>query len=295
MDPFFSVVIPTYNRSQLLKAVLLSLKEQSFTNFEAIIVDDGGTDDSQATVEAINDSRFTYIWKENAERGAARNFGAGLAKGRFVNFFDSDDLAYGNHLQTAFEFIRDNPGTVVFHTSYDWLTPSLQRLQASQISNGSLNSRIMKNNLLSCNNVFIRSDVFNQLKFSERRLLSGTEDWLLWIRLAARYEITGLATITSAVIQHGQRSMLTATGASTLARTLIIREELKNDEVFMKKHASRLGTIQAECYSLTALCWAIEKRRGPALYYFAKAVFQHFPTLFTRRTLATFKHLLLPG
>lgn len=91
MELFLSIVVPTYNRADLLKVTLQSLLVQSYPYFEILVVDDGGSDHTEEMILELNDPRITYYWKENAERGAARNYGAKLAKGGYLNFFDRSE------------------------------------------------------------------------------------------------------------------------------------------------------------------------------------------------------------
>jgi glycosyltransferase involved in cell wall biosynthesis len=91
--PTFSVIIPTYNRAGLLPRAAHSVLNQTFTNFELIIVDDGSTDGTRAVAEQITDSRVRYVRQVNKGRSAARNMGAALARGSYLTFLDSDDEA----------------------------------------------------------------------------------------------------------------------------------------------------------------------------------------------------------
>jgi len=89
-SPFFSIVIPTYNRAHLIVDTLESIRKQTFTDYEVIIVDDGSTDNTSEVVQAYISTyqlqgNWTYYKKENAERAAARNFGTRKAKGKFIN------------------------------------------------------------------------------------------------------------------------------------------------------------------------------------------------------------------
>ncbi len=90
-NPFFSVVIPTYNRAALLREALDSVFAQEFTDFEVIVVDDGSTDDTASVVRDYG-VRIRYLRQENRGPGAARNLGIAQAAGRYVAFLDSDDL-----------------------------------------------------------------------------------------------------------------------------------------------------------------------------------------------------------
>jgi len=98
VTPFFSVVIPVYNRAAALGEALSSVLAQSEQDFEIIVVDDGSTDDPKATVDAIADPRIRFIAQDNRGGGAARNAGIRAARGRFVAFLDSDDVFLPGHL-----------------------------------------------------------------------------------------------------------------------------------------------------------------------------------------------------
>src|SRR5687767_11931504 len=91
---FFSVVIPTYNRADQISDTIRSFLDQNYNRFEIIVVDDGGSDNTREVVTAFKDQRISYHYKENGERAAARNYGAALAKGDYVTFYDSDDAVY---------------------------------------------------------------------------------------------------------------------------------------------------------------------------------------------------------
>jgi glycosyltransferase involved in cell wall biosynthesis len=89
--PVFSVIIPTYNRAHVITRAIQSVLEQTFSNFELIIVDDGSTDQTDAVIGSINHPRLRYIRQENKGVSAARNAGVALAHGQYVTFLDSDD------------------------------------------------------------------------------------------------------------------------------------------------------------------------------------------------------------
>jgi len=91
MMPFFSIIIPTYNRSQVLPKAIDSVLSQAFHNFELIVVDDGSNDNTEELVETKYGGRVKYVHQQNAGVCAARNNGAKLASGKFLVFLDSDD------------------------------------------------------------------------------------------------------------------------------------------------------------------------------------------------------------
>jgi glycosyltransferase involved in cell wall biosynthesis len=111
VTPFFSVVIPVYNRANMLGATLCSVLEQTEQDFEIVVVDDGSKDDPARVVAALNDPRIVFIRRENGGGGAARNTGIDRALGRYIAFLDSDDLYLPHHLATMRKLLEGKPNT----------------------------------------------------------------------------------------------------------------------------------------------------------------------------------------
>ena len=289
MKVFFSIIIPTYNRAEFLRSTILSVLKQSYTNFEIIIIDDGSTDNSQEVVTQINDQRVTYFWKENGERGAARNFGIKKSKGEYVTFLDSDDQLYPNHLEEAVSLI-DQKNPFVFHLSYEIKDTDNRRKQVFKQIHGNLNELLLEGNRLSCMGVFLKREIALQHPFSEERRLSGSEDWLLWLQLAARYRFHYSNKITACMIQHADRSVMNFKIFELEDRTAILLKELKNDCVFLRSFGGRtIRKIEAHMYSYTALHLVLSLQKSTGLKYLLKALRCYPAELFQRRTLAILK------
>ena len=98
MTPFFSVIIPVYNRAPALRRALESVLSQTCQDFEIVVVDDGSKDDPRAVAENFNDPRIRFIRQENEGGGVARNTGIDNATGHFIAPLDSDDIFLSHHL-----------------------------------------------------------------------------------------------------------------------------------------------------------------------------------------------------
>jgi len=99
MSPFFSVIIPVYNRAHVLGRALQSVLAQTCQDFEIVVVDDGSSDDPAAVISQFNDARILYIRQKNRGGGVARNTGIDAARGRFITPLDSDDEFLPHHLE----------------------------------------------------------------------------------------------------------------------------------------------------------------------------------------------------
>ncbi len=115
----FSIVIPIYNAEKYLRACLDSIVAQSYTDFEAIMIDDGSEDGSAAICKeyAERDHRFTYRYKENGGVSTARNAGIEIAKGEWMLFIDSDDVLLPDSL-AIFSKMCSNAGTDMVMGTY---------------------------------------------------------------------------------------------------------------------------------------------------------------------------------
>jgi len=116
--PLISIVMPTYNRADTIQRAIASIRAQSWSDWELIIVDDGSTDDTASRLAGL-DPRIRLLWQENQGVTAARNTGLAAAKGELVAFLDSDDEWLPHHLALAAAFFAAHPGEHLF-TSEFW-------------------------------------------------------------------------------------------------------------------------------------------------------------------------------
>ena len=107
-SPAISVVIATFNRANYLPATIDSVLNQSFKDFELIVVDDGSTDNTQEVLEPYG-SRLKYLYQPNGGASAARNLGVRHAHGAWIAFQDSDDLSLPNHLASLYGYATKHP------------------------------------------------------------------------------------------------------------------------------------------------------------------------------------------
>ena len=106
---YYSIIICTYNRADILSDAIFSLLIQSFKDWECIIIDDGSIDDTKVVVDKyLKDQRFKYYYKINTGVADSKNFGMTKALGKYITFLDSDDQYKKNHLQSRYEILNKN-------------------------------------------------------------------------------------------------------------------------------------------------------------------------------------------
>lgn len=208
---FFSIIIPAYNRAHLIQETIDTVLRQTHTRFELIFVNDGSTDNTQQVIESIytNDSRVKYFFKQNGERGAARNFGLKQAKGDYAVFLDSDDLMQSNYLETLNKIIAENQGIKLLAVKYNYLNngktvthPELQDLPEGWYDR----TIFLKGNILACNYSIILKDK-SLSYFPEERELSSAEDWLFLLSNLEDQKIFISNEVCLSMRQHDERSM----------------------------------------------------------------------------------------
>lgn len=285
----FSLVIPTYNRASFISKTVDSFIAQTYANFELIIVDDGSKDNTDEVIKSITDPRVSYHKKANEERGAARNYGLAIAKGEYVNFFDSDDLAYPNHLETAKQTIDKFSQPEIFNLGHDLKTPEGKLLESCNSFDGNAEAYAIQKKKISINALFVKREVALSLPFSTNRLLSASEDALFLCQLCARYTLHYANTVTSTIVEHDSRSMVTASEEQLLNRRKYLLEGLQHDPVFMAKYGTNLKIINGEMAYLLCLSSLTAGNNAKALTYFKESLHGSATSLLSRRTLVFLK------
>jgi len=186
-----SVVLTTYNQGKYIRAAVESILAQTVKDFELIIVNDGSPDNTDEEISKIKDERIRYIRQEPSGLPAnSRNRGIELAGGKFVAFFDGDDIWYPNKLQRCLEIIREHPETDIISHDVDLLRAEddkvFKRSFFGPYEDDMYRFLLLKGNALSPTSTVIRRKVFSEdgFLFSEDKNLFTVEDLDLWLRLA---------------------------------------------------------------------------------------------------------------
>lgn len=287
----FSIIVPTYNRAHFIGRCLDSLLAQSFNDFEVIVVDDGSRDHTADIVQAYSqrDQRIHYVWQPNSERGAARNHGIRLAQGDYITFLDSDDILYPQALWTADRLIHRQRQPEWLSLSYEIRTEDQRLLYRRRACKRNFNKALLTGNHLSCIGVFVRRDIARMHPFPTPRQLAGSEDWVLWLQMAARYPLHCSNEVIGYIVQHSQRSVV-----QTDARRLIRRIQLCIEHVSADPEISKLGPIdrfRLHAYAYLALHLAIGKYPHMAFYYWKICLRMKPAFIFHKKSLVIIREI----
>jgi glycosyltransferase involved in cell wall biosynthesis len=284
---FFSIIIPTYNRAPLISATIESILAQTYKHFEVIIVDDGSTDNTEEMVRKFLSTNVLYYKKQNAERAAARNFGTRKAKGVYVNWLDSDDILFPGHLEQAAASIAAFGQPDFFSTGFQYQTEAGQVYYESNYSEN-VNEDLYKGNPFSIDSVFIRKEIALLYPFNEDRMLSGSEDYELWLRLGARYRIYTSPVITTRFIHHDERSTMVMSNPNRLIErfTKLIGYALADrDVVFLL--SDNKGFFEMKNNLILAVDLALHRHLDQSRMYMAKC-FHSSPKVILERGFYAF-------
>lgn len=265
LQPAFSIVIPTYNRAELIGLTLQSVLFQEFSDLEVLIVDDGSRDHTAEVVQTFADPRLHYLPKENAERGAARNYGFARARGEYVLFLDSDDRLHPNHLATLHRKILELSRPNFIATKYDFDRAGEHRpSDLAPLPPGPLGfETFIRGNVLACN-VCVRRENPKLYLFEEDRRYAAVEDWMFLLRNTQHGEVVQLVdAVTLTMNDHDQRSMRADN------QGLINRLDLAGG--WMRQHlalsADQCRRLLGRVYYLCAIHAYADSNRGQALRY----------------------------
>ena len=187
-SPLVSIVIPTYNHAPMLQRALTTVVEQTYQNWNAIVVNNYSTDNTLEVIAEFNDPRIQCInFRNNGVIGASRNEGITLATGEYVAFLDSDDTWFPTKIEKCVAFL-ENGSDLVCHAEY-WIDESgKSRLVSYGPSEAATHHNLIyKGNRISTSATMVRATLLKEVNgFDVSPELISTEDYDLWIRLAAR-------------------------------------------------------------------------------------------------------------
>ncbi|MDQ0206994.1 glycosyltransferase family 2 protein [Alkalicoccobacillus murimartini] len=185
MNPYISVIIPTYNRSALLIRAVKSVLEQTYEKLEIIVVDDGSTDDTKKKIKELDNEKIVYIEQSSNTNGSvARNLGIKRSKGDYVAFLDSDDVWLSTKLHVYVKHIEENRDKNVFYSALfddDGYNKKIKPHRAIKENEKVGDYIFSSNGVMQTSTLMLSSKLAKKIMFDEN--LGKHQDWDFCLRL----------------------------------------------------------------------------------------------------------------
>lgn len=271
--PFFSIIVPTYNRAGLIGQTINGVLNQTYINWELLIVDDGSTDNTKQVVTSYNDSRIKYIYQQNAERSAARNNGIRHSAGKYICFVDSDDYYLPNRLQQLYDSIQAlNEPVAFFYTDIAFDKNGVLTNKMAGACNTPNVHDFISTAILGNPQACIHRNILIKHQFNPNFRIG--EDMELWHRIVEEYKPIYLPNqITVIAGDHDDRSVNEKRSNSFTEHKQTL------DFIFAPNHAGHKTSAlikkqkYSSCYFGIAKYYIYNRKKAEAAYWLLKSIF----------------------
>lgn len=247
LNPRISVVIPTYNRTDFLPKDMQSVLNQTYRDWEMIIVDDGSIDKTEEVVKGYKESRIRYIThKYNLGLSAARNTGIKNSRGKYIAFLDSDDEWFPEKISCQMNIFQkeDSKCGVVCTGGYKIKGNQIMSKKSVPINLDSFYEKFLFENITWTSNVLVKKECFKKAGLFDENLES-CEDWDMWIRIAKYYKFIFLETTLVKYVIHSDQLSENLLAKINARKKILFKYkyELKNRKFVYSHHYYKIGNL----------------------------------------------------
>jgi glycosyltransferase involved in cell wall biosynthesis len=218
-----SIVIPAYNNAKFLPEAIESVLDQTYKDYEIIVVDDGSTDNTKEVLAPYFD-KIKYIQQQNQGAGNARNTGIRHSQGEYIAFLDADDVWLPEKLHIQINYLNNNPRiAMVYSLSYSMSEDGKQIKKKGKwgrtLPSENLFDVLFLHNIIPTSTVVVRNEVFNTIGLFDESLINS-QDRDLWLRIARELNVAGISKLLSKY-RHTSGSLRKNKGAIEFIRRVI--------------------------------------------------------------------------
>jgi glycosyltransferase involved in cell wall biosynthesis len=285
-SPFFSIILPTYNRAHLIETAVKSVLMQSFSDWELIIVDDGSTDNTKEVISKFSssDKRIKYFYQENQERSIARNNGIEQSSGQYICFLDSDDYFLSKKLEKLHNFIKgstQNDG--VFYDGLSFLIKdNIVKISLPTKKEYETIHEFLFKNPLGSLQICAAVKVFQEFKFNPSIRIG--EDVELWLRIANKFEFIPIDTFNTIALEHDDRSVNLKKYNSAKDQLLQINHIFKlHDKSKINKQTRK--TVLSNCLFNVSKHYMLNRKRLKSILWILRSILVDFKNIQNKHRL----------
>ncbi|ASJ11442.1 glycosyltransferase [Thermococcus thioreducens] len=245
MEPLVSIIIPTYNREKLLERAINSVLNQTFDNFEILIVDGARRKDTEDLVRSFGDGRLRYISQRGEGIANARNIGVKKAKGKLIAFLDDDDSWEPEKLERQIQELKNLPESYgVIYTAFNYLYLPNQKIIGVKKpkAQGNVYRHLLLDNITGTSTILVRKKCFRRAGLFREEFIT-CEDWDMWLRMAKFYLFASInEPLVNYSIHKGQFSF----SKYLLGRYKMIEThgDIKHNPRVLSYHLLQIGTLR---------------------------------------------------
>lgn len=270
--PLFSIIIPTYNHAAFLKKALDSIIGQTYSNWEAIVINNYSTDATESIVEGFKDPRIKLVnFKNQGIIAAARNKGLELSSGSYVAFLDSDDYWYSQKLEKCLNFMNEHNCDFICHGE-NLIENDKTIATWCQKKDVNYLDLLLKGNRISTSAVVVKRQVLEKVGvFSTQSEFITAEDYELWLRILKQsYKFKFLGEVLGAHLKHNFNQSSAVTRHFNAAMAVVNKnlEELKP----MKAHFIFKCQAQSVVYYAAGRQWLGQGNVNSAISFAIQAL-----------------------
>lgn len=267
--PTISVIIPTYNSEKTIHKTIESVLNQTFTDFELIIVNDDSQDSTLDIISQFQDPRIKVFSYPHAGGNVSRNRGLKVSVGEFISFLDADDIWTPDKLQLQLQALK---AEVKAKVAYSWTDYIDQKgdflLSGTHITaNGDVYEQLLVTNFLEngSNPLIRREAVITLGGFDES--LSAAQDWDMWLRLAHQFHFVAVPSVQ--ILYRISGNSLSSNLARQEKACLLVLERAYQAKPSLDKHIRRKSLAQLYKYlTCKALQHPLNRQKGSAAAIF---------------------------
>lgn len=206
--PTISVIVPTYNRANMLEDCIDAVFNQTIDDFEIIVVSDGSTDKTKEVIGNYKDPRLLFFEKENGGQASARNLGITRSKGKYISFCDDDDRFYPDHLKALRHVLDTDKNVGLVYSDAVWVYKDGSKEPEVKFSQDFDKKNLENYNYITTQTVLFRKSCLNNTAlFNESTpYRNGLEDWEFFLRLSDVCQFSHLKKITAEYVVHDGNS-----------------------------------------------------------------------------------------
>ncbi|MBZ8182199.1 glycosyltransferase [Oscillatoria salina] len=284
--PIISVIVPAFNAEKTIQETINSVINQTFSNFELIIINDGSQDSTLEILESIKDPRIKIFSYPNAGAAVSRNRGFAKAVGEYIAFLDADDLWTPDKLEAQLSALQATPEAAVAYSWSDCIDETSKFLRpGGHISiNGNAYAKLLMVDILeNGSNPLIHRQAFIEVGGFDESLQAG-QDWDLYLRLAAKYHFVTVPR--SQILYRISANSMSADvwRLETASLQLISRAYSKAPSSLQKLKKYSLGNIY-KYLTVKAIEGNPERKKGIAAIRFLGQTVKNDPLLLKHRII----------